>query len=187
MKTCIPSYSKQQGAVLAVSLIMLLVLTLVGMTGMQTTSMEEKMSGNGRDYNLALQGAEVALRQAEAAIEKLVTTTDFDNATAGDGMLAQTEPDPDYFSSDIWYSTNGSTIGSVLETGVLSQLYSSQPRYIVKYVGEKAPDTNARLNIGGYGDKLAGAAVTVFRITARATGGTSDSQVLLQSHYGKRF
>lgn len=179
--------SSQKGAALAVSLIMLLVLTMVGITGMQTTTMEEKMSGNGRDYNLAFQSAEIALRTAETYVQSLITTTDFDSATINDGLLAETETDPDYFSSDPWYSTNGSTVGSVQPTYLVSSLYGAQPRYIVKYVAENDPDTNARLNIGGYGEKLAGAQVTVFRITARGTGGTNDSQVLLQSYYGKRF
>ncbi|MCI0734506.1 MAG: PilX N-terminal domain-containing pilus assembly protein [Methylococcaceae bacterium] len=179
--------SSQKGAALAVSLIMLLVLTLIGITGMHTTTLEEKMSGNGRDYNLAFQAAEVALRTAEAYVESLVTVTDFVSTNSNDGRLAETETDPDYFSSDTWYSTNGSTVGSVQPSYLVSSLYGDQPRYIVKYVTEYDPDTNARLNIGGYGEKLAGAQVTVFRVTARGTGGTNDSQVLLQSHYGKRF
>ncbi|MGH8551524.1 MAG: pilus assembly PilX family protein [Methylococcales bacterium] len=181
------SSSNQKGAALAVSLIMLLVLTLVGITGMQTTMMEEKMSGNGRDYNLAFQSAEIALRTAETYVESLITTTDFNTKRINDGLLSEAQTDPDYFNSDTWYSTNGSTVGSVLTTYLVSSLYGTQPRYIVKYVAENDPDTNARLNIGGYGEKLPGAQVTVFRITARGTGGTNDSRVLLQSYYGKRF
>ncbi len=179
--------STQKGAALAVSLIMLLVLTMVGVIGMQTTTMEEKMSGNGRDYNLAFQSAEIGLRAAETYLEGLITTTDFDSGTTNDGLISETETDPDYFSSDTWYSTNGSTVGSVQPPYLVSSLYGAQPRYIVKYVAENNPDSNARLNVGGYGEKLAGAQVTVFRVTARGTGGTNDSQVLLQSHYGKRF
>lgn len=179
--------STQKGAALAVSLIMLLVLTMVGLTGMQTTSLEEKMAGNNRDYNLAFQAAEVGLRQAETYVEALATTTDFENGVTNDGLLSGTDDDPDYQSSDTWYSTNGSTVGSVLTSDAVSSLYGSQPRYIVKWVAEKAPNVNARLNIGGYGEKLAASQVTIFRVTARGTGGSNQSQVILQSHYGKRF
>lgn len=181
------AFSSQKGAALAVSLIMLLVLTMVGITGMQTTSLEEKMSGNSRDYNLALQSAEVALRNAEAYIESLITTADYDGQTDFDGLLGEFENDPDYFNPDTWYATNGSTVGSIQTTNAVSSLYGDEPRYIIKYVRDNAKDTNARVGIGGYGDDGAADNVTVFRITARGTGGTNNSQVLLQSHYGKRF
>jgi type IV pilus assembly protein PilX len=59
---------KQTGAILVVSLIMLLVMTLMGLSGMQTTSLQEKMSSNMRDQNIAFQAAESVLRDAEADI-----------------------------------------------------------------------------------------------------------------------
>ena len=59
----------QSGAVLIISLIMLLLLMLIGTTSMQSTSLEEKMAGNSRDQNLAFQSAEAALRAGEARIE----------------------------------------------------------------------------------------------------------------------
>ena len=58
----------QSGAVLIISLIMLLLLTLIGTTSMQSTSLEEKMAGNMRDKNLAFQAAESALAAAGASL-----------------------------------------------------------------------------------------------------------------------
>lgn len=62
-----PSHNtcKQQGAVLVVSLIMLLIMTIIGVSAMRTTILEEKMAGNYRDSNIAFQAAEAALRDAE--------------------------------------------------------------------------------------------------------------------------
>ena len=54
--------------VLVISLIMLLLLTIIGVTGMQSTSLEEKMTSNMRDKNIAFQAAEIALRDAEIDI-----------------------------------------------------------------------------------------------------------------------
>ncbi|MCX7100437.1 MAG: PilX N-terminal domain-containing pilus assembly protein, partial [Methylobacter sp.] len=54
----------QSGAVLIISLIMLLLLTLIGTTAMQTSTLEEKMAGNLRDRDIAFQAAESALRDA---------------------------------------------------------------------------------------------------------------------------
>ncbi len=57
--------TKQQGAVLVVGLIMLLVMTLIGLSAMRSTILEEKMAGNFRDSNIAFQAAEAALRDGE--------------------------------------------------------------------------------------------------------------------------
>lgn len=56
----------QRGAVLVVSLIFLLLLTLIGTTAMRTTTLQERMAGNTRDTNLSLQAAEAGLRAGQA-------------------------------------------------------------------------------------------------------------------------
>ena len=57
--------NKQQGAVLAVSLIMLLVMTLLGISSLQGTTIEEKMAGNLMDRIRSFEAAESALREGE--------------------------------------------------------------------------------------------------------------------------
>lgn len=66
--------SRQKGAVLIVALIMLLLLTIIGVAGMQDTNLQEKMAGNLRDHNLALQAAEAGLRHAEQVSKGNYTT-----------------------------------------------------------------------------------------------------------------
>ena len=61
----------QNGSVLVTSLILLLVMTLLGLSAMQTSLMEETMAGNARDHNLAFQAAEAALRDADAWLYSL--------------------------------------------------------------------------------------------------------------------
>ena len=62
------TYKKQQGAILIVALIMLLLLTIIGLSSMRGTSLQENMTGNMRDSNLALQAAEAALRKGEQIV-----------------------------------------------------------------------------------------------------------------------
>ncbi|WP_345890269.1 PilX N-terminal domain-containing pilus assembly protein [Pseudomonas sp. PDNC002] len=57
----------QGGAVLLVSLVMLLLLTIVGLAGLRMAQLEERMAGNLRDRQVAFQGAEAALRAGELA------------------------------------------------------------------------------------------------------------------------
>lgn len=65
MRNNLSFLKKQSGAALVTGLIFLMVLTLLGISAVRTASMEERMSGNLRDRNLALQAAEMALRYAE--------------------------------------------------------------------------------------------------------------------------
>ncbi len=62
---------RQRGAVLIVALLFLVILTILGLTAMSGTMMEERMSGNSRDINVALQAAEAALRDARRDINRL--------------------------------------------------------------------------------------------------------------------
>jgi len=63
------SKTAQSGAVLILGLVVLVVITLLGVTGMNTTVMQERMAGNMRQKNLALQAAEAALQGGLAYIE----------------------------------------------------------------------------------------------------------------------
>jgi Tfp pilus assembly protein PilX len=68
MKTTdyIPRPCHQRGAVLFISLIILLVITLIGITAMQSTSLEEKMAGNLRSNKMTYEAAEAALSEGES-------------------------------------------------------------------------------------------------------------------------
>jgi type IV pilus assembly protein PilX len=59
----------QQGASLIVSLLMLVVVLMLGMSAAQTALQGEKASRNDRDRQIALQAAEAALTDAERDIE----------------------------------------------------------------------------------------------------------------------
>ena len=58
--------TKQRGVALMIALVVLLVLSMIGISGMQGTILEERMAGNMYDRNLAFQAAEAALRAGEA-------------------------------------------------------------------------------------------------------------------------
>ncbi len=58
------SCQSQRGAVLAVALILLLVITIVGLSTVQTTGLEEKMAANSQFKNMAFQASETAIEEA---------------------------------------------------------------------------------------------------------------------------
>ncbi|MFC0153965.1 PilX N-terminal domain-containing pilus assembly protein [Xanthomonas dyei] len=66
---------RQSGAVLYVALIMLILLALIGIAGMQVTSLQERMAFNYRSTNVAFQNAERLARSTECGVENLVNRT----------------------------------------------------------------------------------------------------------------
>lgn len=64
------SQSSQQGWVLVIGLMVLVMLTIIAMALMRTTLLEEKMAGASRDINLSFEAAESGLR----AIENFITS-----------------------------------------------------------------------------------------------------------------
>ncbi|MDF3864539.1 PilX N-terminal domain-containing pilus assembly protein [Pseudomonas denitrificans (nom. rej.)] len=81
-------HEAERGAVLLVSLVMLLLLTLIGLAGMRMVQLEERMAGNLRDRQMALQAAEAALRAGEtAALERYRHDGPMASVDAADGVV----------------------------------------------------------------------------------------------------
>jgi len=64
----LPARHAQQGVALLVALVLLVAVTLMGVSAMQGTIMQERMSGNQRDVEEAFNVAELALRRGEQAL-----------------------------------------------------------------------------------------------------------------------
>ena len=169
---------RQQGAVLVVSLIMLLVVTLVAVSSMQGTVMEEKMAGNTRDRNLAFQTTESALREAEIYIESVTTVGAF--AGTG-GLYGLLDDEPDYADEDTWTDEDEHVVASAPHGSY------ETPRYFIKSY-TVATGTGGALNLSGYGDNKGVGDVTIFTVTARGTGASAESaEVILRTYYGRTF
>ncbi len=69
----------QRGAALVTALILLTVLTLLALTSMSTTSLEEKMAANTQEVNRAFQAAESGLRLAFSDDSAFNTTNALDD------------------------------------------------------------------------------------------------------------
>ncbi|MCU7798622.1 MAG: hypothetical protein KZQ70_00405 [gamma proteobacterium symbiont of Lucinoma myriamae] len=186
-----PAYNKQQGVVLFISLIFLLILTILGVSATKSTILEEKMAGNMRDYSLAFQAAEVAVRDGEKFAESLVSVGDFkciedlSNCVSGKpGQYLSGLDLDDILANDPWDpSTNGSVAATTTINGV-----NTAPRFFIVHNVDLKDAAKSSLNMGpGYGALTAGSDITAFIVVGRGTGGTDNSQVVLISYYGKRF
>lgn len=179
------SIKNQQGAVLVMSLLMLFVLTLVGVSSISTTTMEEKMSGNTRNRHLAFQSAESAIRDGERFIQDSVINpaAQFTNINGlyslGNGPSTADAVTPG------WWDTAANSKRTY--AGALQDV-SAFPRYTIESIGGNAAPNDPN---GGGQEEGSGAGgqgtIQVFRITAQGTGLTPNSIVVLQTHFGKRI
>lgn len=165
--------ARQRGTALFISLILLIVLTLIGVTAARMQTVEERMALNDDNHELAMQSSEAALRQAQQAlIADAAWATNF-AANAGGTYDLQTEiggagsivDQANWLASAIPY--NGPALSHV-------------PVPASNMVIENFPTvTNAGdpMMTGMYSQQPK----TVARITANAQGGDVTSSVTLQS------
>ena len=59
---------RQNGAALITALVMLVILTMLGLSSMSTNTMEERMAANSQETNRAFQASEAGLDQAYADV-----------------------------------------------------------------------------------------------------------------------
>ncbi len=167
-----PIQRRQRGVVLVVGLLLLLVMTVLGVTTIKSTILEEKMAGNLRDKDLAFQAAEAALRDGERLVRCNNCALDINGLTglnmdcSSSGLcVANGELDP---VADL-RSGAGLEYGVYTGATALPDDYSSSPRYVVEGIRYWPP--------GAPGWKV------VYRITAIGHGGTSQATAVHQSVY----
>ena len=84
------SYKKQNGAALVVGLILLVVITVLAISGMNTATTELAMARNDQNTENAFQAAETGIEAAlaQGRFDTLATTTVTQNITANESVSA---------------------------------------------------------------------------------------------------
>jgi type IV pilus assembly protein PilX len=193
MKISPYSPRSQRGMVLVTSLVILLVLTVLGLAAVQNTSLEERMAGNLRAENVALQAAEAALREGEAWIFLRGATpvpVPYSRRTA-DSVWPLNEPELvknltgsqwwEEWSNSDWEEINYTTAltDPLVYTGSSSDVVP-QPRYLIEERG-LAKESAV---VGQQGDF---AGTMFYQVTARGVDAGGRSEVIVRSTYGRRF
>ena len=169
--------NNQAGVTLIISLVILLAMTIVGITSIQSTQTEISMAGNLRELGLTFNAAETALSDAEGFVTTSISKSIYNDPTKG--LYDDSATDPEYDNPDTW---------ATVQEGDTVLAYSAEPsKFIVKYLGDRSQNEVAAVNIGGYGSSQPGMTVSNFRITARGTGQSGNASRYLQSYYGKEF
>lgn len=191
------SFGKEEaGVALFMSLIMLLIITVLGLSSVQTTTLQERMARNARDSNLAFLAAESALKDAEAVIEAF-TTLDGDfgvdpkEANPRDCLASPNAAQGRYHELDYNCTPNWELVDWDGESGYYTSTVevlgvNTQPKYIIEHVKTLSAFED-RLNLTNIGEDLGAGRVQIFRVTAYGTGGTDTARAMIQSTYGRSF
>lgn len=168
----------EHGSVLIIGLLLLLILTLLGLSSMGTTLLQEKMANNMRDQNLAFQAAEAALQDGEQYVIGNAPVG-FNSSCNGGLCLPSTTGTP------VWATVNWSNPANVITASPPLSYLAAQPAYIIEQL-PPVPTPGVNLSQQQYGNPPP----QFYRITARATGGNvaasgagGVSVTMLQSVY----
>jgi type IV pilus assembly protein PilX len=178
----------QEGFVLIVGLVILGLLTMLALSSMRDTTMQEKMAGASRDSGLAFQAAESALRDAENCITGTATGCTFD--ATNDAHFTQDDAAfPEHntlFDADTWEDYNPPGEPTDLE-GVPSKAKGDAAdgvNYIIRQASTVSGDAGgAEIGLGGYGDSEATESQAIYEITARGAGASGAGQSVLRVYY----
>lgn len=187
---------KQAGATLIVALILLVVMTLLALSGLSTVTTGERMTANTFDRAIALQTAEAVLRIAEDRAEDEAKNANLHfpglggqyadtDSTCGpsvctDGLCQQ----PDKDCKERWRDSATSWKSAWSNTAQREALglpeFAPLTGYIVEYLGTDYPcDPEDPVTVGKQVCKR-------YRITVRAGGGSERAQVMLQTIYATK-
>lgn len=179
--------SGQRGVALVVALILMVVATLIGLSSIRGTNLQERMSANMYDRSLAFQRAESALRDAERAITANWRITDLGGAdcSPASGNLCGAVP-----AANAAWTTVGGTYN------VNNDKAPGTPQYFIQFMGTGSSQSSlgldANADYGNYGNTYPPDNVAYYRVTARSSipadaQAVDRSIVVLQSTVKRAF
>jgi type IV pilus assembly protein PilX len=121
---------RHRGMALFISLVLLLVLTIIGVSAVQTSTLETRMARNEHDVLLAFEAAESALHDAEDRIEDVPSIAVF-TAGGNDGLwdIPELGEAPRWHDADVWTDD-----GSVVAETEVGDVVAEQPRYFIEHI-----------------------------------------------------
>ncbi len=180
---------REQGSVLVISLLILLVMSLLSITSVNNSVLEEKMAANSRSSQLAFQAAEAALREGENYVSQSMTANTDINGDIADTVCTNGFCDCDnrigaagengcpleYWTDgglNVWNASFKPYSGSLQE--------GENASFIIEYMGKTQPAPPAAAEPD---PRLCATCPDMYRITALGVHINSGARVMLQSTF----
>ena len=179
---------RQDGAVLLTSLLILLILTLLAISSMQGTGLQQKMVSAQKEGVVSLEGAEAALRAGEDVVNgwsALPAASSYNwlydqgNGPRGSAL----------FTATVWSAANSQAITNPTDSGGVA-IYASSPRFFIEYMGQSQVDfgtETANPNMTGYQHETGASTAYAFRIVGWSSGASGQSQRIVEEYYRREF
>lgn len=173
MSSTIFQPGSQRGVVLIVGLLLLLVLTMLGITSMRSALLEERMTGNVQDKMVAFQAAEAGLRDGELFLQAPVLP-EFNGSNGLYQAGSVTQP-PRWTTID-WNSSTAVRAYAGM-SGAPGSLSKARARYFIEEMpavvtpGESL-GADVALDEQGF-----------YRVTAQAVGVGGSAAAMVQSSF----
>jgi len=161
----------QQGVALIASLMLLLAITLVAVSNMQRSTVQERMTGNLYDKQLAMQHAEAALIFAETLLAEAPLPAGAVGLIDNDGIYDIPLPD----AQARWDTENTATVW--LNGPSMDETKVANAQFIIEYLGQwPFPPQCDQVTTPPQG-----CLQPTFRITSRIPATDGRAEVILQS------
>ena len=173
----------QQGVVLIVGLVMMLLLTVIGVAAIRGSGLQERMAFNMRERNVTFQAAESGIRDCESRLSPLHQTIAPATCDDGAGMCGDINKTP----ADATSNGGSYLIQKARTTTLVLEGIPKPPICLIEAIDV---DTScAAVNGAGIGVNASKqvSCPRPYRVTALAEGGEQSTQVLTQSIYTRRF
>lgn len=183
MKVLVAKPNRQRGMVLVVSMILIMVITMISMAGIRGTAMQERMTANLYDREIAFQAAESALRAAEAAISNTPNIADLGGVDCRADAPAPVRCD--IVPASTWGNDNTNwvdvplefRVGGALSGGAIAQYHIA---WLGQDTGEDKLGLSASANTAQYGGNGGVPQANFFRVTVRSSNpGALDGRALV--------
>lgn len=164
----------QRGAALILSLLMLLVLSLLAISSMQSTVLQERMVSAEREGMSSLEIAESGVRDAEIVLEGISTLSTFDGTN---GLYGPDDTAPDPLTYD--WSSGTDVRNATAVNGVT-------PKFYIQHMGNaNQPDRMTDIIVSGYTHETGAYNSQAFRVVAWSPGASGEAQRVIETYYAR--
>jgi type IV pilus assembly protein PilX len=163
---------KERGAALFIALIMLLVITLLALSGARETALESRITGNMAEQQKLVNYGEAALRQGEGLLTTSLKPREQNNCT---GSYCFLDTQPAYLQS---FTTSLSYTPVTGESGLQVKWYA---------VAAPSGATEGQAENPEYGNMMLGIGTFRYEINAEAGNTANEQKANLRSTTAKVF
>ena len=163
----------EEGVVLVLCLITLVLLTLIGVSATTTSQLEAEISGNDKTSKEAFYAAEVSLAAGETVVNSLLNRMDLNDGTTPGRYVKGTQPGWDAL---LWDNAHTAVVDPI--PSGLSKM-SAPPRYTIEERMFRRDSLTVGIGVttGTY----------LFTVKGQGTGTNKDAHAFLESIYAKHY